>query len=145
MPGLLASTFLTAFLLGPALSSWPAGKYLADPRPWRYVIQNSTLIRLFGTLPGVFACNPVPNVVNGFARHGDFSYGLYVYADPIQQTVLLLSPTILLWKLFVISYAAALACSVFSWHLIEKRALALKRKLPWRVAGRIVMQSNPAA
>lgn len=65
-----------------------------------------------------------------FARHGDWSYGVYVYAFPVQQTVtelLLPNPDWLLNVLF--TYPVVLLLAAASWHGVEKPALALKSKL----------------
>jgi peptidoglycan/LPS O-acetylase OafA/YrhL len=63
----------------------------------------------------------------GFARHGDFSYGLYVLAYPIQQLLVhALGPEISIPMFFVATLIPTLALAAFSWHFIEAPALALK-------------------
>ena len=60
-------------------------------------------------------------------RVGDFSYGIYIYAFPVQQTVVWLYKERLDWStalLLVIVVTLVLAAA--SWHLIEKQALKLK-------------------
>jgi peptidoglycan/LPS O-acetylase OafA/YrhL len=60
---------------------------------------------------------------------GDYSYGIYIYAFPIQQTVShALSPSSG-WVLFCISMPITLALAAASWHLIERPALEVKRRL----------------
>jgi peptidoglycan/LPS O-acetylase OafA/YrhL len=63
------------------------------------------------------------------SRIGDISYGLYVYAFPIQQTVIYLFPGIGPWTLFAVAFSITAFVAWISWHLIEKRALALKGTL----------------
>lgn len=59
---------------------------------------------------------------------GDYSYGIYLYAAPVQQTVAYMSDTgktylgNLFLSLFFVSLFAA-----FSWHAIEKPTLKLKK------------------
>lgn len=77
----------------------------------------------------VFLClqNPPRNFL---IRHGDYSYGIYLYAFPVQQLVAML-PGFDEWHhnlLLALPLTAALA--VMSWHGLERRALALRRHIP---------------
>ncbi len=64
------------------------------------------------------------------SRAGDFSYGVYVYAFPTQQTAaLLLGPKVSALTLFAVSMPATLVLAFASWHLVEKPALRLKSRL----------------
>lgn len=56
---------------------------------------------------------------------GDLSYGVYIYGFLIQQTILNYLP-VNYWQLFICTMPIAIICGFLSWHLIEKRALALK-------------------
>jgi peptidoglycan/LPS O-acetylase OafA/YrhL len=65
-----------------------------------------------------------------FGRFGDFSYGMYIYAFPIQQLAAhIFYPDVRAWKIFVLSYPIILALSILSWHLVERPALRLRRRL----------------
>lgn len=69
--------------------------------------------------------------LQGFARRGDFSYGLYLYAFPIQQ--LLVSHFRPVWNAETLTLAAFLLaglCAVLSWHGVEKRWLRRKATPP---------------
>lgn len=69
---------------------------------------------------------PVP-LLNTFGRHGDFSYGIYIYHYPIQQTLIQVTENaISLAALCGLSFLATFAFAFLSWHLIEKRAMAAK-------------------
>jgi peptidoglycan/LPS O-acetylase OafA/YrhL len=63
------------------------------------------------------------------ARFGDFSYGLYIYAFPIQQ--LLAQPgspvSQKILPFFLSSLVLTAACAFASWHLIEKRSLTFRK------------------
>jgi peptidoglycan/LPS O-acetylase OafA/YrhL len=63
-PALVVCVLLTAALLGPMLTTLHPGEYLRAPGTYRYVLD--TLTRLTGAapLPGLFADNPVPDLVN---------------------------------------------------------------------------------
>jgi peptidoglycan/LPS O-acetylase OafA/YrhL len=64
-------------------------------------------------------------------RSGDYSYGLYLYGYPLQQAVAWLGPPARHWWINVgIALPAALLVAVGSWHLLERRALALRRTVP---------------
>ncbi len=58
-------------------------------------------------------------------RWGDFSYGLYIYAFPVQQMFASLFPKFTPTKNTFVSMPTTLLLAVLSWYFIEKRALAL--------------------
>ena len=67
----------------------------------------------------------------GFGKAGDFSYGLYIFAFPIQQLIMHWSDGRLpLLPFMALSFITSLAAAVLCWHLIEAPALRLKRYLP---------------
>lgn len=59
-------------------------------------------------------------------RFGDYSYGIYLFAFPVQQTVVYFLPDIEPVQLSLVAGVATFACAFLSWHLVEKHALALK-------------------
>ncbi len=64
------------------------------------------------------------------ARLGDWSYGVYIYAFPIAQSVLYFVPDISFLMYVAVTIMLTLACGAASWHLIEKRSLGHKPKRP---------------
>lgn len=60
-------------------------------------------------------------------RFGDYSYGVYLWSAPIQQT-LVWSGIKNGWFVFFISLVLSLFAGVLSWHWVEKRAIAFKKK-----------------
>ncbi|MCC6544916.1 MAG: hypothetical protein IT392_10540 [Nitrospirae bacterium] len=69
--------------------------------------------------------------IRKFNLFGDYSYGLYIYAFPIQQSIAFILSRISPAGMFVISYPLTLILAVMSWYLVEKPALGLKGKIPW--------------
>lgn len=63
VPALAVEVVLSAIILGPILTTLPLGQYFAHPDVHDY-FQN-ILGRIHYFLPGVFASNPYPDVVNG--------------------------------------------------------------------------------
>jgi peptidoglycan/LPS O-acetylase OafA/YrhL len=68
---------------------------------------------------------------NRFVASGDYSYGIFLYGFPIQQTVsATLGTAALHWYVnFPISLALTLLFAMMSWHGVEKRAMKLRRWL----------------
>jgi len=65
-------------------------------------------------------------LVRRYSRAGDYSYGVYIYAFPVQQSVAALVPGISALSLFVLSASLTFLCAALSWHTLERRALGLK-------------------
>ena len=66
--------------------------------------------------------------IRWFAK-GDYSYGLYLYGFPIQQAIAQMMPGIDATAPFFAASALATGClAAFSWHVIEKPVLRLRRR-----------------
>lgn len=63
LPGLFGVVLFSAFVLGPLASALPVGAYLTHPLTYDYL--RNLVFEIRFALPGVFAANPVANVVNG--------------------------------------------------------------------------------
>lgn len=71
--------------------------------------------------------------LKNFGKYGDFSYGMYLYAFPVQQTYLhFVGEAYGFWAFVVGSWLITLVCAVLSWHLVEKHALRLKDFSLWK-------------
>ena len=66
--------------------------------------------------------------IRNFNRLGDYSYGIYIYAFPVQQSVELLWPNISVFRMMGISFGFTLLLAILSWHLVEKRFLQFKAR-----------------
>jgi peptidoglycan/LPS O-acetylase OafA/YrhL len=65
----------------------------------------------------------------GLLTAGDYSYGIYLYGFPLQQTLLHFFPGI--WNkagFFLASLVVVMSLAVFSWHMIERPILRLRRR-----------------
>lgn len=59
---------------------------------------------------------------------GDYSYGVYLYSYPIQQTLVLLLPGFReWWWIFLFAATTSMLFAAISWTFIERPALKLKR------------------
>jgi len=84
--------------------------------PWLLAAALSYGVIWFAYAPRLYAFN----------RLGDYSYGLYIYSFPIQQTLRQCFAGIHPWTMFAAATPLTLFCAMVSWHLIEERALRLK-------------------
>lgn len=66
------------------------------------------------------------NTINNIGKYGDFSYGMFVFAFPIQQTIVHFWPSIGPIQMFIFSWFATLGVAVLSWNVIEQPALKLR-------------------
>jgi peptidoglycan/LPS O-acetylase OafA/YrhL len=67
--------------------------------------------------------------VPGFARYGDFSYGIYLYGFPVQQIIVAtFGAAMAPWQLFLFATPITIAMGALSWHLVEKWFLRKKAK-----------------
>jgi peptidoglycan/LPS O-acetylase OafA/YrhL len=74
--------------------------------------------------------------LQNFARRGDYSYGIYLYAFPIQQILISLSPAA--WSplgLFFVATPASILAGALSWHLVEKHFLTKRIARVWSASG----------
>ena len=64
LPALFVCLVLSAFVLGPLITTLPLKQYLTEPETWDYFLGNLLLLRTRFSLPGVFAGN-INSAVNG--------------------------------------------------------------------------------
>ena len=66
-------------------------------------------------------------LVRAYNKLGDYSYGVYIYAFPVQQAIVAAAPGISVPQLVATACAITLLLAVASWHFVEVHALALKK------------------
>lgn len=84
--------------------------------------------------------------LHGIARSGDFSYGTYLYAFPIQQMLMATHGQTLGLPVFILSsMGLSLIAGVMSWHLVEKWAVVRRPKARSLEQGSAAMPPRPAS
>lgn len=85
---------------------------------WVRYFSLSYLVMYLSSLKGVF---------NNFGKHGDFSYGIYIYSFPVQQMIVLFWGQYLeIYQQILLAYLMVLPLSWLSWHYVEKPVLKYK-------------------
>lgn len=82
-----------------------------------------------------FALRPLPGL-SSFSRYGDLSYGIYIYAFPVQQAWMqVVGPERLgVWAFSGLTLACVLPLAAASWLLVEQPALDFKARVRARLA-----------
>jgi peptidoglycan/LPS O-acetylase OafA/YrhL len=112
----------TALLLTALVSGWFA---ILGPIPLTYLV--------------LFASNSLK--APRWLEKVDYSYGIYLYAFPAQQTIEMLSPGPW-WHNAFLAVPVTLACAIASWHLVEHPAIIIRQR--WR-AGASSLPVSPNA
>jgi peptidoglycan/LPS O-acetylase OafA/YrhL len=127
----LAPFFLVGALLArspPRVCSVSAAAVAAVFTAFFYRPPFAVLVLWF-TLPYCLIVLACPGFLDRFVRHGDFSYGLHLYAFPVRQLVALLGISATSWALGFLMVAIALPLAFLSWRFVESPALALRTAL----------------
>jgi peptidoglycan/LPS O-acetylase OafA/YrhL len=67
--------------------------------------------------------------LRAFTTDNDYSYGVYIFAGPIQQLVISLLPDYGATAVSLHALSIALPLAVFSWELIERPAIAMRKPI----------------
>jgi peptidoglycan/LPS O-acetylase OafA/YrhL len=147
LPGLLPSwlvfgkQFLPAFFIGGAFYVMRAHIKLVSATFWGCIValvvsgalltHDYFFVVYFLTMPYalLYAAFMPRGRVRRFNRLGDYSYGIYIWAFPVQQTVAFLVPGISVHGLILVAAPVTLVLAWCSWHLIEHRSLRMKEPL----------------
>jgi peptidoglycan/LPS O-acetylase OafA/YrhL len=76
---------------------------------------------------------------------GDLSYGIYVYAFPVQQSVAAIWHGVGALEMFAIAFPVTYGLAFLSWRLIERPALAYKRVVAPRREKQVAPEVIPAS
>ena len=123
------------FMVGACLFQFNAAKYFSLSN----VVLAFTAWLCLGHWPQLFAMAawvvlPFVVLAFGLARQAwlikwhsrDYSYGIYIYAFPVQQTLVSFWPQMPLLAYLLSTLVITVALAATSWHFVEKPALQLK-------------------
>ena len=137
------------FFAGSALAYWRPTKAVVAVV---FVLAAMSLLALHNAALALMLVVPVATVIIGnqswalirdAGKYGDFSYGLYLWAWPMQQlAIVFLGVETNVIALLAVSASAALACAFVSWCFIEAPAMRLKPRKPGSVV--VVPEVVPA-
>lgn len=107
------------------------------------VIFKEAKLGLFLFLPYIVIYCAVNKRYAEFQKYGDYSYGIYIFHFPLMQTIIFIHKNWTVEQLFIISFFVTLIVAFISWHLIEKPALGLKKKLgSLGTRNKLILQSS---
>lgn len=146
----MLSRFFVVFLAGAMFYQYQA----MIPARWSLVALSIAIVvasgfmqnyRVMGVLPLAYSVIVSGALIRKTRLRNDLSYGVYIYAFPIQQ--LLACFGLARWNpflFFLIATAATLPVAALSWFVVERRAMALKsrilrRSVKPRAARRVAM------
>lgn len=97
------------------------------------VVARQPMLALWLAVPSltVAAGQAATPFLRRFGRFGDLSYGMYLYAFPVQQLLIWIYKDRLPWSaMLCMSVLLTAMCAFFSWHFVEKWALRWKPHKP---------------
>nr|WP_289135086.1 acyltransferase [uncultured Halomonas sp.] len=125
------------FFIGAAFYGWREKIFLSSRITALLLVLLVAASLVNKTIFFVIYCFALPLIIFGLAylvsgqirrfnKLGDYSYGIYIYAFPVQQSLAALIPNISVFSMIVLSFLVTCTLAALSWHLIEKRCLKLK-------------------
>lgn len=127
------------------------------PARWSLVAVSVAIVAGAGVLPDYRVIGALPLayavIVSGallkkdrLRLRTDLSYGLYIYAFPVQQLLAVCGLATRLYPavFFLVAVAASLPLAAASWFLVEKPSMSLKRRLKQRWSAPVASSSDEA-
>jgi len=127
--------FFAGALLGFIRQEWITKRYLMGGAALLLALLANTFLAPIGLmllLPYlvIALAQTRSEVSTSVSRIGELSYGVYVYAFPVQQTAaMLLGSRVSAVSLLISSMPVTLLLAAASWHLVEKPCLQFKSRL----------------
>jgi len=66
-------------------------------------------------------------LIRKFNNIGDYSYGIYIYAFPVQQSLVAIKPELSITTIFLLSFLITVLLAMMSWHFVERPFLKFKK------------------
>lgn len=112
-----------------AIVAWLGMYYPSSIRGWVPLI-TIHWVRFFCLSYLVIYAASLPGRLNDFGRFGDLSYGIYIYAYPVQQVIIqYFGATMPIPLQILLAFVLVLSLAWVSWHFVEKPALRYKSLL----------------
>jgi peptidoglycan/LPS O-acetylase OafA/YrhL len=131
--------YLASFLIGAALfvhrDRVPLNGWLALASTLPLLLTGHTAARELGLVIGLpylvlYAALAHPLAFDPRRAFGEWSYGIYIFAFPVQQSlVALLGTGIGPWGLTALALPPTLLLAALSWRFVEAPALRLRRRM----------------
>jgi peptidoglycan/LPS O-acetylase OafA/YrhL len=100
---------------------------------WHHTVFLAPVFLTYATL--FIGMSAIPKIA--LISRGDYSYGIYLYGFPITQALVAAIPSLhgRGWSTLALAAIVTAAFAAFSWHVVEKPALGLRKKLPKWMTG----------
>ena len=80
--------------------------------------------------------------LNNFGKYGEFSFGLFIYSFPIQQTIIHFYNGVSPIEMIFLSIIFTLPVAIFSWRFIESKTLNFKKSATFQRIGKIKIEKR---
>ena len=133
--------FLMYFLIGATLaqvdSRWLQPRWLLALPVAFLLVQHDTARHLIGVLLTLSLAIHLGSrpLAERFALRHDRSYGVYLYAFPVQQLVITKLGALGFWPTMALALAITWVCAGLSWRFVESPMLRFKPRAPTRPQG----------
>ena len=124
------------FFVGATIYAWKDKIYLSSSLMFILTFlllfsafnKDSFYITYYLTLPYItlYLAYVPSGQIRKFNKYGDYSYGIYIYAFPIQQSLAQIIPKISVSLMTLLTFILTIILAALSWHLIENRFLKFK-------------------